>query len=637
MAKRSPAFEADAIKRSLTPPAPVMPKVEVESAVARSQAISQIEAEKVYRQGVVSVRELIAPPSFKVDPFALQLGSVFCRTLFITTYPRYINIGWFAAVINYSATLDIAIHFYPVASEVVLKKMKKKVGELEAQLSEDTEKGAPRDPARQTAVQDLEQLRDELTQGTERFFQVGLYITLYAVNKDELDRLTERIEGVIGSRLVYTKRAFYQTEQGFNSTLPLGYDQLGVTLNLNTSPAAASFPFTSADLTSDEGIMYGINRHNNSLIIFDRFSLPNANMVVFATAGSGKSYTVKLEILRTLMFGTDVIVIDPEMEYKHLCEAVGGTYINVSLTAETKINPFDLPTTAPGGDTKTADIILTAVIAIKGLIKLMIGGLTPQEDSLLDRAILETYAKNDITPTADLSQVKPPLMGDLAEILQGLTGGESILQRLTKYTSGTFAGLFNSPTNVKVGNQLVVFSVRDLQDELRPLAIYNIILYIWNVVRSELKKRLLIIDEAWWLMQYEDSARFIYALVKRCRKYYLGITTITQDVNDFLKSPYGPAIINNSALALLMRQHPNAIDLVQQSFMLTEGEKYLLLESNVGEGIFFAGNRHAAVKVMASYTEDQLITTDPRQLLEIEQAKQDFARSLTENNPNVSI
>lgn len=637
MAKRSPAFEASAIKRSLTQPAPVVPKLEVALEVARGQAVGQLESEKIYRQGVVSVRELIAPSSFKVDPFSLQLGSVFCRTLFITAYPRYINIGWFAAVINYSAMLDIAIHFYPVASEVVLKKMKKKVGELEAQLSEDSEKGAPRDPARETAVRDLEQLRDELTQGTEKFFQVGLYITLYAANKDELDRLTERIEGVIGSRLVYTKRAFYQTEQGFNSTLPLANDQLGVTLNLNTSPAAASFPFTSADLTSDEGIMYGINRHNNSLIIFDRFSLPNANMVVFATAGSGKSYTVKLEILRSLMFGTDVIVIDPEMEYKHLCEAVGGTYINVSLTAETKINPFDLPTAAPGGDTKTADIILTAVIAIKGLLKLMIGGLTPQEDSLLDRAILETYAKNDITPTADLTQVKPPLMGDLAEVLGGLTGGESILQRLTKYTSGTFAGLFNSPTNVKVANQLVVFSVRDLQDELRPLAIYNIILYIWNVVRSQLKKRLLIIDEAWWLMQYEDSARFIYALVKRCRKYYLGITTITQDVNDFLKSPYGPAIINNSALALLMRQHPNAIDLVQQSFMLTEGEKYLLLESNVGEGIFFAGNRHAAVKVMASYTEDQLITTDPRQLLEIEQAKQDFARSLTENNPNVSI
>jgi type IV secretory pathway VirB4 component len=595
----------------------------------RQQQARQLEAEQVYRQGVVSVRELLAPASFKVDPNFVQLGGVFARTLFVSAYPRYLTVGWFASVINYSAALDIAIYFYPLAVDVVLKKMRKKVGELEAQLSEDTEHGAPRDPARETAVHDLEQLRDDLTQGTERFFQVGLYLTVYASSADDLNRLTERLEGIIGSRLVYTKRAFFQTAQGFNSTLPLASDELGVTLNLNTSPAAASFPFTSADLTSDRGIMYGINRHNNSLIIFDRFSLQNANMVVFASAGSGKSYAVKLEILRSLMLGTDVIVIDPEMEYQHLCEAVGGTYINVSLASETKINPFDLPAAAPGGDTKASDVILTAVIAIKGLLRLMVGGLTPQEDSLLDRAILETYAKNDITPTSDLTKVKAPLMDDLVQVLGGLTGAESIVQRLGKYTTGTFSGLFNAPTNVQLANQLVVFSVRDLQDELRPLAIYNIILFIWSVVRSQLKQRMLVIDEAWWLMQYEDSARFIYALVKRCRKYYLGITTITQDVQDFLKSPYGPAIINNSALALLMRQHPNAIGLVQQSFLLTEGEKYLLLECNVGEGIFFAGSRHAAVKVMASYSEDQLITTDPRQLLEIEQAKQEFARSKT--------
>lgn len=621
----APRFTPADLGRSFTPPAPEQPAVPPTQ--RRQQAAASLEAEQVYRRGVVSVRELLAPPSFKVDANFVQLGGVFVRTLFVSAYPRYLTVGWFASVINYSAALDIAIYFYPLAADVVLKKMRKKVGELEAQLSEDSEHGAPRDPAREAAVRDLEQLRDDLTQGTERFFQVGLYVTLYASSVADLNRLTERIEGVVGSRLVYTKRAFFQAEQGFNSTLPLADDQLGLPLNLNTSPAAASFPFTSADLTSDSGIMYGINRHNNSLIIFDRFSLQNANMVVFATAGSGKSYAVKLEILRSMMLGSDVIVIDPEMEYRHLCEAVGGTYINVSLTADTKINPFDLPAAAPGGDTKASDVILTAVIAIKGLLRLMVGGLTPQEDSLLDRAILETYAKNDITPSADLTKVTPPLMSDLVQVLGGLTGGESIVQRLVKYTTGTFSGLFNAPTNVKLSNQLVVFSVRDLQDELRPLAIYNIILFIWSVVRSELKKRLLVIDEAWWLMQYEDSARFIYALVKRCRKYYLGITTITQDVQDFLKSPYGPAIINNSALALLMRQHPNAISLVQQSFLLTEGEKYLLLEANVGEGIFFAGSRHAAVKVMASYSEDQLITTDPRQLLELEHAKQAFAQA----------
>lgn len=419
MANESPSFKPEDIKRSFAPAvAKVSPKPHQPLAQVSQQQISQLETERIYRQGIVSVRELIAPASFKVDPACVQLGSVFCRTLFVTAYPRYLTVGWFSSIINYSATLDVSIYFYPMAVDVVLKKMKKKVGELEAQLSEDTEKGAPRDPAREVAVKDLEELRDELTQGTERFFQVGLYITLYANKRDELDRLTERVEGIIGSRLVYTKRAMYQSVQGFNSTLPLSYDQLGITLNLNTSPAAASFPFTSADLTSDQGIMYGINRHNNSLIIFDRFSLQNANMVVFATAGSGKSYAVKLEILRSLMLGTDVIVIDPEMEYKHLCEAVGGTYINVSLTSETKINPFDLPHTAPGNDTRAADIILTNIISIKGLLRLMVGGLTPQEDSLLDRAILETYAKKDITSTSDLSQVKPPLMGDLDEVLR---------------------------------------------------------------------------------------------------------------------------------------------------------------------------------------------------------------------------
>lgn len=628
---RSPAFRPEDVSRSFTPPVPPVKVTQAERAeqskVRTEQERGQLEAERAFSEGVVAVRDLIAPASFKVEPSLVQLGGTMCRTLFVTAYPRYLTVGWFSEIINYSAVLDVSIHFYPASVEAVLKKMKKKVGELEAQLAEDQDKGAPRDPARETALRDLENLRDQLTQGTERFFQVGLYVTLYADTRDKLDRLTERIESLIGSRLVYTKRALYQAEQGFNATLPLADDQLGITLNLNTSPAASSFPFTSADLTSDDGVMYGINRHNNSLIIFDRFSLQNANMVVFATAGAGKSYTVKLEILRSLMMGTDIIVIDPEMEYRHLAEAVGGTYINVSLTSETKINPFDLPRVAPGGDTRPGDVILTAVITLKGLIRLMVGGLTPQEDALVDRALLETYAKKDITPSSDLSNVESPLMDDLAQVLGGLEGGASVLQRLSKYLTGTFAGLFNAPTNVRMNNQLIVFSVRDLQDELRPIAIYNIVNYIWGVVRSQLKRRMLIIDEAWWLMQYEDSARFIYALVKRCRKYYLGITTITQDVADFLRSPYGPAIINNSALSLLMRQHTNAIDLVRQSFMLTEGEKYLLLECNVGEGIFFAGNRHAAIKVVASYTEDQLITTDPKQLLEIEQEKEEFARS----------
>ncbi len=585
-----------------------------------------IEEEKTFRRGVLSVRDIIAPAALKVETNNIRLGNKFLRTIFVVAYPRYISVGWFAPIINLNVTFDISMFFYPVASSIVLKQLKDKVGNLEAQIIADADKGAARDPLRETALRDIEYLRDALTQGTEKFFQFALYTTLYADNMEDLDRLSDQIEDIFGSRLVNSRRVYYQAEQGFNSTLPLGNDELYITFNMNSSPIASSFPFISSELTSDNGILYGINRHNNSLIIFDRFSLQNANSVVFATSGAGKSYAIKLEILRSLMLGAEVIVIDPEREYKHLSEAVGGTYINISLSSDNKINPFDLPSSI-GGDARPKDIIRSAVITIKGLIKLMIGGLNYDEDSLMDRALLETYAKKDITPDADLSRIEPPIMSDLEQILEGMEGGSDLVLRLKKYTKGTFAGLLNNPTNVQMDNQLVCFSVRDLEDELRPMAIYTIVNYIWNIVRSEMKKRILVIDEAWWMMQNEDSAKFIFALVKRCRKYYLGVTTITQDVNDFLASPYGQAIVNNSSLQILMKQAPAAIEQIQKTFLLTEGEKYLLLECGIGEGIFFAGNKHVAMKVVASYTEDQLITSDPRQLLEIEEAKKDFAES----------
>lgn len=585
-----------------------------------------LEEEKIYRKGVVSVRDLVAPAAFKVEPSLLQLGDVFARTIFVVTYPRYISVGWSAPILNLNTTLDIGMFFYPVKSAIILKQLKNKVGVLEAQIMADAEKGAPRDPIRETALRDIEKLRDELTQGTEHFFQFAFYVTLYAKSREQLDKLSEEVESVFGSKLIYTKKVFFQAEQGFNSTLPLGNDELMITFNMNSSPIASSFPFVSSDVTSDNGVLYGINRHNNSLILFDRFSLQNANMVVFATSGAGKSYAVKLEILRSLMLGVDILVIDPEMEYKHLSDAVGGTYINISLASESKINPFDLPRPV-GEEVSTEDIIRSAVITVKGLIRIMLGKVTTEEDSLIDRALLETYAKKDIVPGVDLTKVEPPIMQDFADVLEGMEGTKDIVIRVKKYTEGTFAGLLNSPTTVDTRNQLVVFSVRDLEDELRPLAIYTIVNYIWNVVRSESKKRMLAIDEAWWLMQHEDSAKFIFALVKRCRKYYLGVTTITQDVNDFLGSPYGQAIVNNSALQLLMKQSPAAIDQIAKIFLLTQSEKYLLLEAGVGEGIFFAGPKHAAIKVVASYTEDQLITTDPRQLLEIEQAKKEFEES----------
>ena len=588
-----------------------------------------IEGEKAFRQGVLTVRDIIAPASFKVSPRYLMLGPKFVRTIFVIAYPRYISVGWFAPIINLNSTFDVSMFFYPVKSSLYLKQLRNKVGSLEAQIMSDAEKGAARDPLRETALRDIEYLRDALTQGTEKLFQFSLYVTLYADELEDLDRTSDQVEDILGSRLVFSKRVYFQAEQGFNSTLPLANDELFVTFNMNSSPIASSFPFISSELTSDRGILYGINRHNNSLILFDRFSLQNANSVVFATSGAGKSYAVKLEILRSLMLGAEVIVIDPESEYKHLSDAVGGTYINISLASENKLNPFDLPR-ALGGESKPKDIIRSAVITLKGLVRLMLGNLNHDEDSVVDRALLETYAKKDITPDADLSSIDPPIMSDFEQVLDGMEGGSELSLRLKKFTEGTFSGLLNNVTNVEMNNQLVCFSVRDLEDELRPLAIYTIINYIWNIVRSEMRQRILVIDEAWWMMQHEDSAKFIFALVKRCRKYYLGVTTITQDVNDFLNSPYGKAIVTNSSLQILLKQSSAAIDLVQKTFLLTEGEKYLLLECGIGEGIFFAGNKHVAMKVVASYAEDQLITSDPRQLLEIEEAKKEFNDSLAD-------
>ena len=624
------------IKALPTEPAPELTPEE-QKRLAQQQLEEKkavLEAEKVYRRGVVTVQDVIAPASMKVEARYLELGSKFVRTIFVVAYPRYISVGWFAPVINLNIPLDISMYFYPIGSEIILKQLRNKAGALEAQILADAEKGAPRDPIRETALRDIEKLRDDLTQGIERFFQFALYITMYADSKENLDKTTEKVESLFGSKLVYTKRVLYQAEQGFNSTLPLGTDELGISFNMSSSPCASSFPFISSELTSDNGILYGINRHNNSLILFDRFSLQNANSVVFATSGAGKSYAIKLEILRSMMMGTDVIVIDPEMEYKYLSDAVGGTYINISLSSDSKINPLDLPRPTRK-DEKTADIIRSAVITLKGLLRLMLGEFTHEEDSIIDRALIETYAKKDVTPEADLARVEPPILKDFEEVLEGMVGAEDLVTRLKKYTEGTFAGLLNSPTNVEMNNQLVIFSVRDLEDELKPIGISVIVSYIWNTVRSELKKRIMVIDEGWWLMQHEDSAKFIYALVKRCRKYYLGVTNITQDVNDFLQSPYGQAIVTNSAIQILMKQSPAAIDLVAKTFLLTEGEKYLLLECGVGEGIFFAGAKHAAIKVVASYTEDQIITSDPRQLLEIEAAKKEFAESQKEAEEQV--
>jgi type IV secretory pathway VirB4 component len=517
---------------------------------------------------------------------------------------------------------DVSISVHPIDTAKVLRTFKKKVAEVQSQIASREEKGLVRDPMLDTAYQDLEALRDNLQQAQEKIFDVGLYISIYADTVDELNKFESEVKSILEAQIVYTKPAIFQQEQAFNSVIPVAQDLLGIYSKLNTSPLSSIFPFISFDLTTDKGILYGINRHNSSLILFDRFSLENYNSVVFAKSGAGKSYMTKLEILRSLMFDTEIIVIDPEREYEYLAESTGGRYFSISLNSEHHINPFDLA--APKEDESSSDVLRSKIVNLVGLFRIMLGGLTPEEDAIVDRAITETYALKDITPDADFTGAQPPLLSDFELVLAGMEGAESLVQKLSKYTKGTWAGFVNQPTNIDINRKFIVFSIQKMEDELKPVAMYLITDFIWSAIRKEVKKRLLIIDEAWWMMKSEDTASFLYGLAKRGRKYYLGISTITQDVEDFLRSPYGLPIITNSSIQMLMKQSPSSIDMVQQTFNLTDEEKYLLLESDVGEGIFFAGLKHVAIKVIASYTEDQIISSDPAQVLAIKKAKTEF-------------
>lgn len=588
----------------------------------KKEELIPILPQDIYEMGVLELRDIIAPSALRITSKSLNLGEKVARTLFVISYPRFLSEEWFSPIINLDKVFDVSVFIHPVDTSTALRNLQKKIAEVQSQISSREERGMVRDPILDTAYDDIENLRDQLQQATEKIFNVGLYLTIYADNEDELEKIETEIKSILDAKLVYLKTALFQQADGFRSVIPVAKDLLNVNTKLNTSPLSSLFPFVSFDLTSNQGILYGINMHNSSLILFDRFSLENYNSVTFAKSGSGKSYATKLEILRSLMFDTDVIVIDPEREYEYLSEAVGGRYFNISLTSEHHINPFDLP--FPREDESPADVLRSNIINLVGLFRLMLGGLTPQEDSILDNAITETYALKDITPDSDFTNKPAPLLSDLELVLAGMEGGESLAQRLLKYTQGTWAGFINKPTNVDINKKFVVFSVRDMEDELKPVAMYIVMHHIWNVVRRNLKKRLLVVDEAWWMMKSEDTASFLYSLVKRGRKYYLGVSTITQDVGDFMKSQYGTPIITNSSIQLLLKQSPASIDLVKQTFNLTDEEKYLLLESAVGEGIFFAGLKRVAIKIIASYTEDQIITSDPSQLLAIKKAKEEF-------------
>jgi len=577
-----------------------------------------------------SFDEILAPSAVNVGPNYIQIGEKYARVLFISTYPRYLNSNWFSQVINLDQELDIGLHLHPQDTATILKKLRDKLARLQAQEIEEQEKGKVRNPVLETAIADIEMLRDKLQLGTDRFFKFGAYITILGKDLKELDEIENKLRGILESQLIYIKPATFRMKEGFTSTLPLGKDDLKIHTPLNTEVISSSFPFVSYDLTQNQGVLYGINLHNNSLVLFDRFSLPNANQIVFGTSGGGKSYAVKLEVLRSIMFGTQVFIIDPEHEYKHVSDTLGGSFIKISIASEHHINPFDIP--APRKEENPVDVFRSHILNLTGLLKIMLGKFTPEEESILDEALIQTYAIKDIYPEKDFTNKEPPLMQDLQNVLESMTGAESLTTRIKKYTEGTFSGFLNQPTNVSLDNQLVVFSIRDMEDELKPIAMYLILNHIWAKIRKELKKRILVVDEAWWMLKHEDGAKFLLNTAKRARKYYLGLTTISQDIPDFMNSPYGKPIVTNSSMQLLMRQSPAAIDVVKQTFNLTNAEKLTLLESKVGHGLFFAGSNHIAIRVVASYTEDQIITSDPRQILEIQEAKKEWLKDNNSQN-----
>ena len=592
---------------------------------AQQRAREEAEVAAEFQKGITTLRDLIAPASIEFKTGHFMLGTRWCKTFYVYGYPRALYTGWLSQMINLDEVLDISMFIYPVDTQIVMNNLRKKVTQLQANMQLNSEHGKVRDPGLEAAYQDAEELRDQLQMGAEKFYRFGLYFTIYAGSQDELEFVTHKVETIFGQQMVLTKVASAQQEQGLNSTVPQFIDDLKIRRNMNTGAISTSFPFTSADLTQDNGILYGVNMHNNGLVIFDRYSLENANMVVFAKSGAGKSFTVKLEALRTMMMGADIIIIDPENEYQKLCEAVGGSYIHLSLNSDTRVNPIDLPQVTDSDDGETSDALRANLVTLHGLLRLMLGSgqvaasgdivnvLSPSEEADLDQALIDTYARVGITSDPLTHNSPPPVMADLYDTLAHMGGnGPQLAQRLRQYTTGTFAGIFSQQSNVAIDNRMVVFNIRDLEDELRPIAMYITLSHIWNKVRTDQRKRMLIVDEAWQLMKYPDSANFMFSLAKRARKYYLGLTTITQDVEDFMGSEMGRAIVANASMQILLKQSPSAVDVLGQVFKLTDEELKRLSSFPVGQGLFFAGQSHVHIQIIASATETDLITTNPR-------------------------
>ena len=563
----------------------------------------------------MNLLDVISPQSVEVDFDYLKINDVYFRTIFVGGYPRFVAPGWLEPVVNIDTSLDISFYIYPVDGKSVLDDLRRKIAEMEAEMTTDIERGKIVDPFTQAKLEDAQALQEQLVKGIERFYEFGFYITIPANSREELNQITKQVESQLGSLMIVSKHAILDMSEGFTATAPFGIDRLNITRNMDTTSVATTFPLTSTELSSDRGVLFGINSQNESFIIFDRFSLQNANMTIFATSGAGKSYFVKLEAIRSLMVGIETIVIDPESEYKTIAEAVGGEYISFSYNSTAKINPFDLSQIREEGENQLG----LKILSLHSLMKVIMGAITPTQEALLDRALIITYKAKGITMDPDTQGKEPPLMEDLYKTLIGMEVPDALdlAARIEKFVKGSFVGIFDQQTNINITNPFTVFSVKDLQDALRPIAMFIILDYIWTRVKKDLKKRILIVDEAWHMMRYPDTAQFLWSVVKRARKYYLGLTTITQDVEDFLGQDIGKAIVTNSAMQVLLKQSPAAIDKIGEVFYLSQGEKRLLLAANVGEGIFFAGPHHAPIRIVASDNENKLITTKPQEVIKV--------------------
>jgi type IV secretory pathway VirB4 component len=590
-------------------PAPIVPageKTEIKpKVITPNLAVSQGE----------NLIDVIAPQVVEEDFDYIKINDVYFRTIFVGGYPRFVAPGWLEPVVNFDSSLDISFYIYPVDGKSVLDDLRRKIAEMEAEISTDIERGKIVDPSTQAKLEDARALQEQLVKGIERFYEFSFYITIPANSVDELNQITRQIQSQLGALLIVSKHAILDMEEGFLSTAPMGIDRLSITRNMDTTSVATTFPLTSTELSSDRGVLYGINSQNESFIIFDRFSLENSNMVIFATSGAGKSYFVKLEALRSLMTGTEAIIIDPESEYKPLAQAVGGEYIAFSFNSPAKINPFDLAQVREEGENQLG----LKILSLHSLMKVIMGAITPTQEALLDRALVMTYRAKGITMDPETQSKEPPLMEDLYKTLIGMEVPDALdlAARIEKFVRGSFVGIFDKQTNINITNPFTVFSVKDLQDALRPIAMFIILDYIWTRVKKDMKRRILIVDEAWHMMRYQDTAQFLWSVVKRARKYFLGLTTITQDVEDFLAQDIGKAIVTNSALQVLLKQSPAAIDRIGEIFYLSQGEKQLLLAANIGEGIFFAGPHHAPIRVVASEEEHKLITTKPQEVMKV--------------------